>query len=544
MDQLYGIERWWRMQATFQTKIRDEGVYPLLDAIAVLYGHLMRRLFVDLYVRDRKLSECKKLYIARHGLTARQFNAIAFELNGKVRAVREARKQRMATLEDQIAATEKAIRRLQREDKALASGRVQDLKPHERAVRRWRVRFCLHQKKRRLSMLRARLLAEQQHQGPPSICFGSRKLFCAQFHLAENGFASHADWLRAWREARASAFFCLGSKDETGGNQTCTLLPDGTLRLRVSHALVGQYGTHVVISGIRFPYGQEVIDAALSAGQAISYRFVRKDCVWYLFATTERPRAEWVTSRVAGALGVDLNPDRVAVGEVDRFGNPLCVRDIPIQVQGRRKEQVLSALGDAVADIATWARTSGKPVVVERLDFRAKKARLRDVSDRHARKLSHFAYAAFHALLVSRAAREGVEVIEVNPAYTSVMGKVKFMARYGLSPHGSAAVAIARRGLGFGGRLRSGNARPLPARNRGRHVWSDWGRVLPSVRGRKQTHALYQRPSEGGSGRGIPLSVSAPASGGSHGPGRDGLAWVPGCDPPARIVGSTVRPAS
>ncbi|HEY8488843.1 MAG TPA: transposase, partial [Thermaerobacter sp.] len=156
----------------------------------------------------------------------------------------------------------------------------------------------------------------------------------------------------------------------------------------------------------------------------------------------------------------------------------------------------------------------------------------------------HFAYAAFCALLVSRAAREGVEVIEVNPAYTSVIGKIKFMARYGLSPHGAAAVAIARRGLKFGERLRSGNARPLPARNRGRHVWSDWSRVLPSVRGRKQTHALYQRPSEGGPGRGEPLSAAAPAGGGPHGPERDGLAWAPGCDSPAQTVGSTVRPAS
>jgi len=71
---------------------------------------------------------------------------------------------------------------------------------------------------------------------------------------------------------------------------------------------------------------------------------------------------------------------------------------------------VLAALGDVV-DVVAWA--------------------LREVSDRHARKLSHFAYASFHALLVSRAAREGVEVIEVNPAYTSVIGKI---ARLLLSP--------------------------------------------------------------------------------------------------------------
>ena len=67
--------------------------------------------------------------------------------------------------------------------------------------------------------------------------------------------------------------------------------------------------------------------------------------------------------------------------------------------------------------------------MVERLDFRAKKAWLREVSDRHARRLSHFTYASFHALLISRAEREGVEVIAVNLAFTSVIGKIKFMFR-------------------------------------------------------------------------------------------------------------------
>ena len=36
-----------------------------------------------------------------------------------------------------------------------------------------------------------------------------------------------------------------------------------------------------------------------------------------------------------------------------------------------------------------------------------------------------------------------------NPAYTSQIGHMKFMARYGFSSHGSAACMIARRGYYF-----------------------------------------------------------------------------------------------
>ena len=46
--------------------------------------------------------------------------------------------------------------------------------------------------------------------------------------------------------------------------------------------------------------------------------------------------------------------------------------------------------------------------------------------------------------------------IQVNPAYSSVIGRVKFMERYGLSVHQAAALTLARRLLG----CREGIPRP------------------------------------------------------------------------------------
>ncbi len=63
--------------------------------------------FVNLYVQSGEPNACKKHYIACYGLTARQFNAIAYELAGRVNAAEGARKHRIATLERQIAATER-----------------------------------------------------------------------------------------------------------------------------------------------------------------------------------------------------------------------------------------------------------------------------------------------------------------------------------------------------------------------------------------------------------------------------------------------------
>ena len=59
--------------------------------------------------------------------------------------------------------------------------------------------------------------------------------------------------------------------------------------------------------------------------------------------------------------------------------------------------------------------------------------------------LSSFAYAKIQTTFRRRAIRDGVELVDVNPAYTSMIGRVNYAERYGLSVHISAAVSIARR---------------------------------------------------------------------------------------------------
>ena len=59
--------------------------------------------------------------------------------------------------------------------------------------------------------------------------------------------------------------------------------------------------------------------------------------------------------------------------------------------------------------------------------------------------LSSFSYGKIKADFLSRGYRQGVEVHQVNPAFSSVIGRVKFMERYGLSVHQAAALALARR---------------------------------------------------------------------------------------------------
>jgi IS605 OrfB family transposase len=221
---------------------------------------------------------------------------------------------------------------------------------------------------------------------------------------------------------------------------------------------------------------------------AISYRFVREDGQWFVHASFETVAAPITTRRDAGCVGVDLNPWGLAVSRIDRSGNVVEHFDLPWSVQDRSTNQVKAAVGDAVRDVVLYANEHGVPLAGERLDFAEWKKSQGNA--RFNRMLSAFAYAAFAQMVRGRCAREGVELISVNPAFTSVIGRGKFAMGYGLSVHRAAAMAIARRALNFGEKLRTrsaGSALALPARNRTRHVWHNWGRWAKAQRPRRKS---------------------------------------------------------
>ena len=315
----------------------------------------------------------------------------------------------------------------------------------------------VHEKRRRLANLRSRLagLETDIGAGRVRLCFGSKRLWRKRDHLEANGYASHEEWLQDWRDARSNEFFVLGSRDETSGCQLCvaSIADDGslTLRLRMPDCLAEQHGKYLVIEGVRFAYGHGQVLAALESnaeyvayrrehgdqaaratalGQAISYRFKRDAKGWRVFVSTEMRDVPVVTDRRRGAIGVDLNADHLAVAETDASGNYVTAWRVPLVTYGKNTNQAEALIGDAVASVVQYAREVGKPIVIEKLDFRQKKAALEGQSRRYSRMLSSFSYGKIKAYFLSRGYRQGVEVHQVNPAYSSVIGRVKFMERH------------------------------------------------------------------------------------------------------------------
>jgi IS605 OrfB family transposase len=501
---------------TYQTRLDlDAAQAAALDAYAALYAKAERSLFAVMQ-SDVSLNDLKREFLQKYGITARQFNAVRTGLEGKIDSIKARRPELIAQLQGRIKKAQKVVA-------------VLSLRSTQGAK--------LHQKKRRLHILQTKLDAIQadHKEGRVGLCFGSKKLFNAQFDLQANGYADHAAWKADWMDARCDQFFVLGSQDETAGNQSCQAQrkPDGslTLHLRLPNACETDHGKSLLVPGVKFTYGHDKILAALATsqrvasttkagkpivkriGSALSYRFVRDVKGWRVFVSCEAQPIEQSTNTKLGAIGVDINADHLAVSETDRFGNLVLSLRIDLHTYGKTTDQAKALIGDAAVRIADLAKAKGKPIVIEKLDFSKKKAELEATNKPLARMLSSLACNKVFASIKAAAFRGGVEVLKVNPAYTSVIGAVNHAQKNGISVHMGAALAIARRALGLSEKppkrgsivpTRNGGhvAFCVPARNRTKHVWSHWVKIRTGLKVALVAHGRS----------GVPKAMPAPLS--------------------------------
>ncbi|MCS6782254.1 MAG: IS200/IS605 family accessory protein TnpB-related protein [Gloeomargarita sp. SKYG98] len=492
-----------RLTLSYQARIATTpDQQAVLAAYAALFGRVERSLFAAM-VAGRDENQTKRKFLQRFGVTARQFNSARVELEGRLQAVKESQ------------ATE--IEQLQ-----------QKIRQAQRVIQQEKRRFVLHQKQRRLARLQSQLarLEADRHSGKIRLRFGSNRLFRQQFALAANGYASHAEWLADWRFSRSRQFFVLGSQDETAGNVSCQAVPetDGTftLYLRVPDALVEQFANclspgpeqkgkkvYLKLTGLRFAYGHDQIVQALQGvklqtttrsgkattkriGTPVNHRFILDARGWRVMVSVEPMPPEPVTNRAAGAIGVDINADYLAVTEMDRYGNWVESWRFDLPLYGKTTGQAQAIILEACAQVAQLAAEKGKPLVVEELNFQRKRAQLESESPRRCRQLSSFAYRKVLTGLKSAALRAGVEVCEVNPAYSSVIGAVNYARKLGISPHLAGALVLARGVLRLSERpacrgtvvvpWRDGHVTfSLPVRNREKHVWSFWRAVARTL---------------------------------------------------------------
>lgn len=210
--------------------------------------------------------------------------------------------------------------------------------------------------------------------------------------------------------------FIVGYKDESKGNQTCQW--DGTIvKFRVPYCLEYKYGKYICSKLGNFDKNINRLPDG-----AKNWHFYRQDNRWVVAVQfTPSPVNKRCRPVEYGCIGIDMNPGSIGWAYVDFQGNLKASGSIPLQT-GLPKVKQEATIVDAGIQLAILAATLACPIVCESLDFAAKTTQLREKGRKYARMLSGWAYSRFYQLLKSILSNRGIQLININPAYTSLIG--------------------------------------------------------------------------------------------------------------------------
>ena len=167
--------------------------------------------------------------------------------------------------------------------------------------------------------------------------------------------------------------------------------------------------------------------------------------------TYELPTPEVRYTKEKGVIAIDTNasPIHLAIAEVSKTGELLSYQTINLHhligLSQNSKDHQEWILAHRIVDLAIQ---KGKAIAVENLK-KLKKGKRGDGKATLRKILHNWNAKKFLQKLKRVAMLKGVEVVEVHPAYTSVIGMLKYVPQLSIDKDIAGAYVIGRRALGF-----------------------------------------------------------------------------------------------
>jgi len=175
----------------------------------------------------------------------------------------------------------------------------------------------------------------------------------------------------------------------------------------------------------------------------------------YAQFSKEEKFPEVTVTKDNGVIGVDINayPFHLAVVHTAKDGNLEKYERLSLDklLEGSsEKREYLS--WQTAHQVVESAKRERKAIVVENLE-KLLKGKRGDGLPKLRQKLQKWVYKVLLQKIEIVARRNGIQVIKVNPAFTSIISKLKYAPLYNIDKDTAGAYVIARRGLGFKERL-------------------------------------------------------------------------------------------
>lgn len=446
-----------------------------LDSFVSLYNKISHKLYVDLFIKKLSIKDLCPLYQAKYSISKRHFDSIRKTLEGKVSSILSLNKNYIIDTKDKIKSLEKDLSKQTKtynsyKDKIIKNGKLNLIEHNLKNNLNTKIKY----NQQRLLKLNFKLkeLEEIKNTGNVRLCFGSNKLFRQQFLINSSNnltqFKSHEQWYEEWVYNRNKEFTLIGSKDESAGNLNAQIshIKDNLFNLKLNiHPHADKITDKYINLTFKVDYEIETLKQIIvnnngknkELWQALTYKLIKqpnkspnKDKYVVSISFEKHLIKKTYTSKNKGCLGVDINQDHLAVSNLDNKGNLLTIYTFNYDLNGT-KHQNNNSISLAVKELIKLSVDLNKPIVIEQLDFSAKKKSLKASNNQYIKsknkQLSSFAYSKIIELIKARAEDNYIEVREVNPAYTSIIGSIKYNVRSRIDVHDGAAMCIGRKGL-------------------------------------------------------------------------------------------------
>ena len=300
----------------------------------------------------------------------------------------------------------------------------------------------------------------ERGQNPKKLVFGSRTLF-EQLNKKHLTGKRREELRQKWEERRYGILYSRGDKSLQGNVNLRLVNLNNQWHLRINLGN-GEYVWAKVIRTARRKTDKwtsfvSSLEHAEKTGDWFPYTVrlkLRNGKVYAQFSKEEK-FPEVTITKDNGVIGIDINayPFHLALVHTTKDGNlekyERLSLDNLLEGNSEKREYLSWQTAHHVIGIA---KREGKAIVVENLE-KLPKGKRGDGLPKLRQKLQKWVYKGLLQKIEIVAKRNGIQVIKVNPAYTSIIGKLKYAPLYNIDKDTAGAYVIARRGLGFKERL-------------------------------------------------------------------------------------------
>jgi IS605 OrfB family transposase len=299
-------------------------------------------------------------------------------------------------------------------------------------------------------------LCKEREQNPKKLIFGSRKLF---EQLKKNHLTGkrRKQLKTKWKESRQGNLYSRGDKTKQGNLNLRFEWINDKLYLRINTG-DRQYIYAKVIRSVKREKDKWIefmfmLENAYRYKEWFPYsvRLKVKNGNVYAFISVEEKLPPVTIKKDNGIIGIDINayPFHLALATASKDGNLEKYQAISLHelldVSSEKRQYLEWQIAHQIIEIA---KKENKAISIENLD-KLPKGKRGDGFAKLRQKLQKWIYKRLLNKIEITARRNGVEIRKVNPAYTSLIGKLKYAPQFNIDKDIAAAFVIARRGLGY-----------------------------------------------------------------------------------------------